>query len=175
MTLAIIFGVLGVGLAYSRGQAKKPIGLLPIVLLAAAAGLFFFGRSAGTPALPQPAGPDLVQAFATNDDRAQAHAHAQAFGAICFSLADVLEYDGALEAPRIKSGVQVDDLRRWTRENHLAGRSFAAKYPGLKSAVEQHLTQALGTAGGNLSPEQRAKWVTAFRELAANAEYAAKQ
>jgi hypothetical protein len=124
---------------------------------------------------PAPAAVDLVAAFATNDDRAERVEHALTFATICRSLADCLEYDAGRSEPLLKTGLQVDDLRRGLRQTRMRGWSFLAKYPALGSQTEAFLAGQVGTSGGPLSAEDRAKWISAFRTLAAAAEYAASQ
>jgi hypothetical protein len=131
-----------------------------------------FDQAAPAP-LPAPVGVDLVSAFATNDDRAEAAEHARTFAAICRSLADCLEYDAGRSEPLLKTGVQLDDLRRGLRQTRMRGWSFLAKYPALGSATEGYLVSQVGTSGGPLSADDRTKWISAFRTLAAAAEYAA--
>lgn len=125
--------------------------------------------------LPAPAGVDLAAAFATNDDRAEAAEHARTFAAICRSLADCLEYDAGRSEPLLKTGVQVDDLRRGLRQIRMRGWSFLAKYPELGPRTEAFLAGQVGTSGGPLSAEDRTKWIAAFRTLAAAAEHAASR
>lgn len=126
------------------------------------------------PVAPQPpAGPDLRKAFAANDNRAEAAAHARTFAAICGSVADYLEYDGTREQPLIKTGVQVDEFRRALRQTRTRGWSFLAKYPDLGRSLEDFLTQQLGTSGGPIDKAQRDKWVSVMRQVQACAAYAA--
>lgn len=122
---------------------------------------------------PAPVGVDLASAFATNDDRAEAAEHARTFGTICRSLADCLEYDAGRSDPLLKTGLQVDDLRRGLRQTRMRGWSFLAKYPELGARTEAFLASQVGTSGGPLSAEDRTKWISAFRTLAAAAEHAA--
>jgi hypothetical protein len=124
---------------------------------------------------PAPVGVDLQAAFATNDDRAEAAEHARTFATICRSLADCLEYDAGRSEPLLKTGVQVDDVRRGLRQTRMRGWSFLAKYPALASATESYLVSQVGTSGGPLSAEDRAKWISAFRTLAAAADHAASR
>lgn len=151
---------------------------LPLVILAAVA-VLYFGQQQGcslgqvVPRPAPPAGPDLRAAFATNDDRAAAAAHAHLFGTICDSLADYLEYDGTRPQPLLKTGVQIDEFRRSLRQTRTKGWSFLTQYPGLDKPLDAHFTAAVGTSGGPITGETRAKWVIALRQAAACAEYAA--
>jgi hypothetical protein len=148
---------------------------LPLLIALGLAAYLLVGRGDWSP-LPRPeppAGPDLVDAFSTNDDRAAARTHAHLFATICDSLADYLEYDGTRPQPLLKTGVQIDEFRRAIRQTRTKGWSFLVQYPRLEAPLEAHFTAAVGTSGGPVTPEQRAKWVTALRQVAACAEYAA--
>jgi hypothetical protein len=150
--------------------------ILPLVLAVGVAVVcLVWGRGAAPTPGPGPSGPDLVRAFSTNGDRSEATLHARTFATICASLADCLEYDGSRSSPLIKTGVQIDELRRGVRQTRMRGWSFVAKYPDLGPAVDAFLTAELGTSGGPLAPEQRSKWIAAMRQLAAAAEYAAQR
>ena len=134
------------------------------------------GRGCSVPSVaPQPpAGPDLVKAFAANDNRSEAAQHAHVFATICSSVADYLEDDGKRKPePLIKNGVHVDELRRSLRQTRTRGWSFLVKYPDLGKVIDDHLTAELGTSGGPLDSAQRDKWVKAMRQLQACAQYAA--
>lgn len=149
--------------------------LLPLLIVAGIAAFVWFGGDSPAPPTPRPAGPDLVPAFRTNDDRAQARQHARTFGTICGSLAEYLEYDGTRSDPLLKTGVQIDDFRRGLRQTRMKGWSFLIQYPDLGPAVDAFLTQELGTKGGKFSAEQRAEWVAAMRQLEQAAHYASTQ
>jgi hypothetical protein len=112
----------------------------------------------------------LGKAFETNDDRDAAVRDAHIFATLCVSLADAIEYDSKQSAPRLRTGTQVDDLRRAVREYRMKGASFAMKYPALPGAVDAFITSRVGTSGGPLDVEQRKKWIAAFRELSHEAE-----
>jgi hypothetical protein len=148
------------------------------ILLVGVLGYFALqGRGCGhmVPAPEPPPGPNLVAAFASNDDRGQASADAHAFATICTALADTLEYDGTRPQPLLKTGVQIDELRRNVRQLRMHGGSFLPRYPQLGLELDAFLTAAVGTSGGPIDATQRAKWITALRQLAACAQYAADQ
>jgi hypothetical protein len=103
-----------------------------------------------------------------------ASADASTFGALCDELAAVLEYDAEQAEPRIKTGAAIEDLRVAAREARLRGVSLGARQPHARDAVKAYLDQAAGTSGGPLSLEQRAAWVSAFRDVARAANDAAR-
>lgn len=121
----------------------------------------------------RPDGPDLYPAFSQSGDKPQAHCDAELFGSITGSVAAMLDYDGKLSDPRVDTGLQVDDLRRWARDYATQGASFKAKYPLLADEVKKYLDQHAGTSGGPLDDAKRAAWIKALREISANSHWAA--
>ena len=94
--------------------------------------------------------------------------------ALCDEVASEIEWDGMQEEPVLNTGVQFDLLRVRARNLFLRGDSIGERQPHVADAVAEYLTNKLGVSGGPVTPEQRAKWVTAYRELARSAEYAAR-
>jgi hypothetical protein len=162
----------------------RPNHFFPLVLLAGFAAFLLFGRGCAVPApyvpVPPPAaGPDMVRAFSTNDNRAEAMGHCHALETILDAAADVLEYDGKLPEPRIRTGVQWDDFRRALRENRMQGFSFGYRYPDLKNELESWFDKTAGTSGGPLDvdkdgkpADRRRQWIEACRGAAASCRYA---
>ena len=95
-----------------------------------------------------------------------AAADAGMLSALCGEIAGCLEHDGTLNPPRLSSGVAFDELRVAAREGRMRGESLGARQPHVRDAIHTFLDQAVGTAGGPVSPEQRARWVAAYREIA---------
>ncbi len=114
----------------------------------------------------------LVSTFETNNNRAEAKFHARVFGTICTSLADIIEYDSKLTAPRIATGVDIDNLRRAMREYRMKGASFSQKYPELSPTLDRYFKSVLGSVGGGgkLTPDVRLKWISLFRAVATATE-----
>lgn len=125
------------------------------------------------PAPPGPADLNLVQAFASNPNRAQAIEHAQAFASLCDAFADTVESDGQQTQPRLTTGKQVADLRRAAREIHFGSTSLGALYPLLAPALGQYLDRSVGRDARTLDAATRAKWVQSFRTIAAASRHAA--
>lgn len=147
------------------------------LIVAVVVGLIWWTSRPGaaplTPVVPPPGGPDLVAVFSQSDDPCQAAQDAADLGRLCKAIARQIEYDGTRPQPRLTTGQQMDDVRRWAREYFTAGKSLGVQYPLLVPAVKTFLDSQLGTAGGPVSLEQRAKWVAAYHTLAQSAEYAA--
>lgn len=86
-------------------------------------------------------------------------------GALCEELADEIEFDGTQSDPYLKSGVAVDELRKAARVLRCRGISIGDRQPTARDAIATYLDQNVGTDGGPLTPEQRAAWVRAFRDI----------
>lgn len=91
---------------------------------------------------------------------------AVAFGTLCGSIADAIEFDGTLEAPRLKTGIQFDDLRTTAAAYRMKGVSIGARQPHVRKAIHEYLDQVVGTSGGPVSVDKRRAWVDAFRVIA---------
>ena len=97
-------------------------------------------------------------------------------GALCHELADEIEFDGTQpEAEQyLKSGVAVDELRKAARVLRCRGMSIGDRQPQARDLIATHLDKNVGTDGGPLTPETRAAWVTAYREIGRAASDAAQ-
>lgn len=115
-----------------------------------------------SPAPPAPTGLDLRGLFVGET----APDDAVTFGALCDELAGVIEYDGRLEAPRLKNGVQFDDLRIAACDARMRGVSIGARQPKVREAIKEFLEKSVGTSGGPVSVEARRQWVDAFHSIA---------
>lgn len=150
---------------------------LTLVAILVAGGMIAFAiRESRTPApgpAPAPApvtGLDLRGLFRGPE----AASDAAVTAALLAELADVIEWDGKQTEPRLRTGAAFDDLRRSSRELRTRGVSVGARQPAVRDAIRAYLDQAVGTDGGPVDAAQRAKWVSAFREVAAAAEAAAR-
>lgn len=102
-----------------------------------------------------------------------ASSDAAAVSALTDELARILQADGERPEPRLKTGVQFDDLRIAAREMRMKGESIGERQPKVRDAICHFLEEAVGISGGPVSPEQRAKWVDAFFEISKEASRAA--
>ena len=148
------------------GTAKMPTidgkHVAVVALLAAAAIAFLPSKQAPAPT-PAPAPPDaftlrgkFIGPTAGSDSSIMAE--------LCGSLADCIEYDGSHDQ-RLKTGVAFDELRIAAREMRCRGESIGARQPAVKDAVHKFLDDAVGSSGGPVTPESRAAWVAALRDL----------
>ena len=139
----------------------KHVAVLALVVAAAIA----FMPSKPTPApSPAPVPPD---AFSLRGKFVGPNAaeDAATMSALCGELAECIEYDGQHDQ-RLKTGVAFDDLRIAAREMRCKGESIGARQPAVRDAVHKFLDDAVGSSGGPVTPESRAAWVSALRDLA---------
>lgn len=134
-----------------------------VALLVAAVIAFAPSRPAPAPS-PAPAPPD---AFTLKGKfiGERAASDASVLSALCAELADCIEHDGQHEQ-RLKTGVAFDELRIAAREMRCKGESIGARQPHVRDAVHKFLDDAVGSSGGPVTPESRAAWVSALRDLA---------
>lgn len=105
---------------------------------------------------------------------ASASEDAALVGCLCDELADEIEFDGTQPEPYLKSGVAVDELRKAARVMRCRGISIGDRQPTARDAIAAYLDQHVGTDGGPLTAEQRAAWVTAYRDIGRAANDAAR-
>jgi hypothetical protein len=120
---------------------------------------------------PEPAGLSLRGLFVgptAADDAAT-------LAAMCEELAAWIEWDGQRDGgPRLKTGVQMDDLRVAAREGRMRGVSIGDRQPHVRKAIHDYLDEQIGVGGGPVDKDQRAKWVTTYRAVARACEDATK-
>jgi hypothetical protein len=134
-----------------------------VALLVAAVIAFAPSRSSTPTPAPAPVPPD---AFTLKGKfiGERASSDAATLSALCSELADCIEYDGSHDQ-RLKTGVAFDELRIAAREARCKGDSIGARQPHVKEAVHKFLDDAVGASGGPVTPESRAAWVSALRDL----------
>jgi hypothetical protein len=138
----------------------KHVAVLALVVAAAIA--FMPSKPVPTPQ-PAPVPPDaftLKGKFVGE----RAASDAMIMSELCASLADCIEYDGQHDQ-RLKTGVAFDELRIAAREMRCRGESIGARQPQVRDAVHKFLDDSVGSSGGPVTPESRAAWVTALRDL----------
>jgi hypothetical protein len=145
--------------------------LAAVALLVAAAIAFTPQKAAPTPQ-PVPVPPD---AFTLRGKfiGERAASDAATLSALCAELADCIEFDGQHDQ-RLTTGVAFDELRIAAREMRCRGESIGARQPQVRDAVHRFLDDAVGSSGGPVTPESRAAWVSALRDLARAAADVAK-
>jgi hypothetical protein len=102
----------------------------------------------------------------------QAAEDAAAFAGLCHGIAEALSADGGRTAPRITTGVQIEDVRVAAAEGRFLPRSLSREQPHAAAAAGRYLDSVVGTSGGPLDATARQRWVEAFRALATAAEEA---
>ena len=144
---------------------------LAAAALVAAAAWPYFASSPATPGpapVPDPAAFSLVGKFSGPT----AARDAALVAALCSELADEIEWDARQPDPLIKTGIAFDELRVRSRILLCRGESLGERHPLARDAIEAYLNTVAGTSGGPLTPEAKAKWVSAYREVARAAEAA---
>lgn len=146
-----------------REDIRKPAAA---VLIAAAVATQYYEQAPEPAPPPTPGG--LVLKFqgptASQDARIVEHLTAE--------IADVIELDGKCEKPRMSAGVHFDDLRTQAREFRCRGERIGERQPEVNAAVHKYLDDQLGESGGPVTPEQRQKWIDAYREISKAARVA---
>lgn len=138
-------------------------------LVAAAAVMWANSRTAEpTPApTPDPGAGLVLRGLFVGPDAA---ADAAAVSAHFSELAAELEWDGMQPEPLYRTGIAWDELRTRAKALRWKGASLGEKHPRARQAIHDFLDRTAGTAGGPMSAEQRAAWVTAYREIARPAD-----
>lgn len=98
---------------------------------------------------------------------------ALSISALTDELARIMESDGRRAEPRLKTGVQLDELRVIARENRTKGVSIGDRQPKVRDEIHHYLDEAVGISGGPVTTAQRAKWVDAMFEISREARRAA--
>ena len=162
------------GSIVAPAMMSGPHPLTLLAILAAGAMVAFSIRENGTPApAPSPApvvGLDLRGRFVGPD----AAADAATTAALLEELAGQIEWDGQQAEPRMKTGAAFDDLRRAARELRCRGVSLGARQPAVRDEIKRFLDAEAGTEGGPVDAAARAKWVRAYRAVAAAAAEASR-
>lgn len=139
------------------------LGLIAIAAVLAA------GRRSPAPA-PGPSDVMLRGLFAgptAAEDAAQV-------AAMWLEVADEIEHDGLQAEPILRTGHALDVLRTRARELRWRGQRIGERQPAVQAAAHDYLDQKVGTAGGEIDNEQRARWVAAYRALGRAAADATK-
>ena len=138
-------------------------------LIGLAAALHFF--TARTQPVPLPSPPleiDLTAAF----QGPRAADDAALLAEMAAAVAEMIEWDGKQPEPLLTTAHSLDQLRTRTREFLCKGESIGERNPKVRQIVGDFLESHLGTSGGAITPEQRASWVSAYREVSRAARYA---
>lgn len=144
--------------------SKLDVRHVAAALLTVAALLTYVNRDAAPapqPAPPEPAAFSLRGTFVGPDASVDAAVAAAYFD----ELASELEWDSVQPDPLLKTGVAFDELRNRARLILCRGIALGDKHPRAREAIKGHLDRTSGTSGGPMSPEQRAKWIAALRDI----------
>lgn len=103
-----------------------------------------------------------------------ASSDASTVGNLLLELADEIEFDGAQAEPELRTGVQIDQLRKAARVLRCRGESIGDRQPAARDKIAAYLDTHVGPDGGPLTPAQRSAWISAFREVGEAATDAAQ-
>ena len=132
------------------------------------------GGSVVTPEPVNPGGPDFYTVFSSQtSDQKNAAIAAREFGHLCDSIAHGIEFDGEQAEPQLTNGMKLHDFSAMCRFTQVDGKSYSSTYPKLPGVIAEYMDAKVGKDGGKIDDAQRAKWVKAFRAMAASAKYAA--
>lgn len=145
---------------------NKVIGIALVVL---AGWSFLASRETAPQPTPQPSGAITLKGLFTGPEAVQ---DAAVIAAMTGEIADELEWDGKQKTPKMTAAFQFDALRIRVREFRVRGVSIGERQPAVRDAVKEFLDRQVGVSGGPVTPEQRAKWVQAYREISRAAENA---
>lgn len=139
------------------------------LVLAALLLLPSWGRREGPPQ-PEPAVFSLRGVFRGPT----ASSDAATVGALLTELADEIEYDGTLPEPSIRTGAQIDQLRKTARLMRCRGESIGDRQPAARDQIAAYLETRVGTDAGALKGTDRENWVAGLREVGRAATDAAQ-
>lgn len=159
-----------VAVAHAKLPAVELRHVMGAALLAMLAFVWTGRRPAdATPTPPPDAGLVLRGKFSAHPD---ASSDAAALAALFAELANEVEWDATQPTPLIATGVAFDDLRVRAFDLRLRGQSIGDRHPRVREAIKTYLDATAGTSGRPLTTEQRAKWVSAYREVSRAAQEA---
>lgn len=146
-----------------RAPGVTPRHLAGAALVAAAAVVWATsGQREAGPTPPPDAGPISFKGLWTGPTASE---DAALVGALCTEIGDELAFDASQPQPYLTTGVAIDDLRKTSRVLRCRGISIGDRQPLARDAIAKYLDEKVGTDGGPLTPQSRAAWVAAYREL----------
>lgn len=173
MAAAVYFGVDQAKIAAVFESVRSKVSVRQLIALALVALAFaLLPLRARRDPVPQPvpSGPLSLEGRFTGPTASE---DASLIGCLLTELADEIEWDGMQPEPFFKTGVSIDHLRKTARLLRCRGISIGDRQPAARDAIADYLESKVGTDGGPLSAEQRAAWVTAFRDAGRAANDAA--
>ena len=117
------------------------------------------------PAAPTPApdaGPLVLRGLFRGPTAAE---DATTIAGLCEELAAEIEWDAMQAEPMLATGVALDTLRERARMLRCRGVSIGERQPVARDAIAAYLDRTVGKSGGPLTPETRAAWISAFRDI----------
>lgn len=103
-----------------------------------------------------------------------ASADASVVGALLKELADEIEWDGEQSEPSIRTGAQIDAIRKTARVLRCRGESIGDRQPAARDKIAEYLESRIGEDAGPLRDSERENWVAGLREAGEAAADAAQ-
>jgi hypothetical protein len=132
--------------------------------------LLLVGGGGNRSPTPAPTPPDSPISFAglwsAHPDAAADIARVEA---LFDEIAADVEWDANEPEPDITTGIAFDELRTRAFDMRLKGDSIGERHPRVRAEIKRYLDSVAGTSGGPLTPEAKARWITAFRTVAREA------
>jgi len=100
----------------------------------------------------------------------EASADAAKFAGLCRGMVEAMRVDDRRTAPKITTGVSLEELRITAAEGRFLPRRLTEEQPHAMAAVKAYLDAVVGTSGGKLDAPRKAAWLSAFMALADAAE-----
>lgn len=125
----------------------------------------FIKQSAPSPATPVSTDPALDARVKAALVGPSVKADSARLAAMYEGLAGVIEFDGKLQTPQLKTTDSLKQLQEIARVYSLEGATLAEKYPGLVQVVGDTLKAAVGDDVAPLDAGLRAKAAAAYRSL----------
>lgn len=144
---------------------------IAVLLLAVAVVANYFAAK-GKASIPAPPAPALEIDLSSAFQGPTAAEDAAALASMADAIADMIEWDGAQPEPMLKTGRALDQLRTRTRQFMFKGESLGERHPKMRQIVGDFLVAHLGEDGGEITPEKRAAWSSAYRDIARSARHA---
>lgn len=174
VALSVLFGVDAQKLRALLASVKEKVDVrkaAAFAILAIAFALLWWPQQSIEPTPEPDGGPFSLRGMFVGSEASE---DAATIGALCLELADEISYDAQQSEPFLRTGVQLDELRKTARIFRCRGESIGDRQPTARDKIAAYLDEKLGNDGGPLTPEQRSAWVAAYREIGRAANDAAR-
>jgi hypothetical protein len=107
---------------------------------------------------------ELRKVFVSAPNRAESQDCCRHLAKVSGAISQAIDEDSKQADPDLKSGAQLDDMRRrWLKQDRPNG--YEKTVPGIGKAVGNYLKARAGDDPGELTNAKRAAWVKAYGDL----------